>query len=414
MKNINIYLVLLPLMFVLINCQNQTGVKVPAEITSIPVGQLLDRNQLIQMSNEWNQVQNNYVALREKLNKNPNDHQAALELVLLFTQEARVTGEHGHYYPAAMDVLDQILSNSNNLSEDHYFVALNMKAGVLMSLHQFEMALETAKEAIEINPFNAQIYGVLVDANVELGNYEEAVHSADKMVSIRPDLRSYARVSYLRQIFGDVSGAIDAMEMAVTAGYPPYEETAWAGYQLGKLYELENATESAKNIYQQILLDRPGYPFAIAALANLKSQDLKKKEALQLLDKAIAAIPEVSFYTDKARILYESDEREKADKVMREVFLMLEDDRKNGHNMDLFYAEIYSDILNNQDKALEHALKEYKVRPKNIEVNKLLALIYSKKGDIKKTQKHLKLALRTNIQDSDLMALRKQIESVES
>lgn len=60
--------------------------------------------------------------------------------------------------------------------------------------------------AIILNPYNADIYGALVDANVELGNYKEAVAMCDKMLSIRPDLRSSSRASYIRQIFGDNNG----------------------------------------------------------------------------------------------------------------------------------------------------------------------------------------------------------------
>jgi hypothetical protein len=39
-----------------------------------------------------------------------------------------------------------------------------------------------------------------VDGNVEMGNYDSAVAFADKMVALRPDLTSYSRVSYLREI----------------------------------------------------------------------------------------------------------------------------------------------------------------------------------------------------------------------
>lgn len=53
-------------------------------------------------------------------------------------------------------------------------------------------------------------------------------------MSIRPDLRSYSRISYLREIYGDLDGAIEAMKLAVTAGYPGYEQTAWARLTLGK------------------------------------------------------------------------------------------------------------------------------------------------------------------------------------
>ena len=51
--------------------------------------------------------------------------------------------------------------------------------------------------AVALNPNNAFVYGLLCDANVELGHYDEAVRMADKMNQVRPDLRAYSRVSYL-------------------------------------------------------------------------------------------------------------------------------------------------------------------------------------------------------------------------
>ena len=53
------------------------------------------------------------------------------------------------------------------------------------------------------------------------------------MVDIRPDIRSYSRVSYLREIYGDYPGAIEAMKMAVDAGVAGDEATEWARIQLG-------------------------------------------------------------------------------------------------------------------------------------------------------------------------------------
>ncbi len=55
------------------------------------------------------------------------------------------------------------------------------------------------------------------------------------MVDTLPGVASYARVSYARELMGDVPGAIKAMEAARDiAGTPA--DSAWAGYQLGELY----------------------------------------------------------------------------------------------------------------------------------------------------------------------------------
>ncbi len=74
----------------------------------------------------------------------------------------------------------------------------------------------------------------MVDALVEMGEYERAVDAAQKMVDLRPDTASYSRVSYLRALHGDTKGAIDAMKMAAEAANPKNPESvAWCRVHLG-------------------------------------------------------------------------------------------------------------------------------------------------------------------------------------
>jgi pentatricopeptide repeat protein len=382
------------------------------EKESNEIAHLIDRNEKIQHGKEWDQVQNNYVSFRGKIQQDANDADAKIKLALVFIQEARVTGEHGHYYQAALNILDNALRQEKKLTTDQLFLALSTKAGVELSLHQFDKALSTAMEAIKLNTYNAQIYGVLVDAYVELGQYDKAVAMADKMVSIRPDLRSYARVSYLRQIHGDVNGAIEAMKLAVGAGYPPYEETAWARYQLGKLYESHDKYDEANREYLQILLDRPEYPFAIAALGDLAKRNGDYVQAEKLYDEAISIIPEVSFYLDKAEVMFATKRSDQATVLIEEIFSMLADDETSGHKMDLEYSRIYLEILHDQQKALKYALIEYQKRPLNIDVNKQLAAVYLKMDDYEKAKKYLQVAKRTNSHDQMIKELETQLSEI--
>src|SRR5215217_9563791 len=60
--------------------------------------------------------------------------------------------------------------------------------------------------------------GVLVDALIELGRYPEAGRVLQHMVDRKPDLAAYARVSYWRELHGDLAGARRAMVLAASAG----------------------------------------------------------------------------------------------------------------------------------------------------------------------------------------------------
>ena len=128
--------------------------------------------------------------------------------------------------------------------------------------------LAIAEKAQKINPYNALIYGILVDGNVEMGNYKAAVENSDKMDSIRPDIRSYSRISYLREIYGDYPGAIEAMKLAVGAGGAGDEPTEWTRIQLARLYENTGDLKNAEMHYMIALDERPGYPYATAGLGT--------------------------------------------------------------------------------------------------------------------------------------------------
>ena len=89
------------------------------------------------------------------------------------------------------------------LKRDSQNVDALVGQGILaLARHDFEGALRWAEQARALNPDRAQILGVIVDAQVELGRYEEAMASAQAMDSLRPGLTSYSRISYLRELHG--------------------------------------------------------------------------------------------------------------------------------------------------------------------------------------------------------------------
>jgi tetratricopeptide (TPR) repeat protein len=184
---------------------------------------------------EWNLTSRQAGMLMSKIKNDPSDIKSQLSLASIMINEGRITGDHAYYDDAAMFYIDEVLAK-----DPSNFEALLYKAVVQLSQHDFAKAIETADKAKNINPYNAFVYGILVDGYVEMGEYDSAVVNSDRMISIRPDLRSYSRISYLREIHGDIPGAIEAMKMAVEAGSPGDESTEWSRVQLGKLYEQTN------------------------------------------------------------------------------------------------------------------------------------------------------------------------------
>src|SRR6186713_2381991 len=196
------------LSILLISCQSKKDA-----VTGVTIPELINRPHLIGPEAEMGHMLDLYTSAVAKIKSNPKDLESRLSLAEILMQEARISGEHGYYYPAALTVIDEVLEEHPDANA-RYRALLN-KGSVLLSLHQFQEAKKIGEEALALNSHSANAYGVVIDANVETGQYEKAVEYADKMVSIRPDLRSYSRVSYLREIYGQVQGAIDAMKLAV-------------------------------------------------------------------------------------------------------------------------------------------------------------------------------------------------------
>ncbi|MGB0932470.1 MAG: tetratricopeptide repeat protein, partial [Chitinophagales bacterium] len=286
-----------------------------------------------------------------------------------------------------------------------YFQALVSKASVYLSQHEFEKALAVSKEALAVENHDAQVYGALCDANVELGNYAEAVKMADKMVSIRPDLRSYSRVSYLRELHGDYKGAIEAMKLAVSAGLPGDEATAWARITLGDLYRNYGDLENATIQYKTALGERPNYAFATAGLAKIEIAKGNYDGAKKLLNEATEVMPEFSFYETLAGVNQLQGNTEEVNKLNSDLIEMLQEDQESGHNMDLELSNIYLTLDNNPEKALTYAERAYKKRPNNITVNQYMAKIYYKTGNYESASKHIDKALQTNFKDPELLCL---------
>ncbi len=377
-----------------------------AESTSeVAYPELLDRSEAIRNGTEWDRVQNNYVAARNTLLEDSTDVDARLAMARVFVLEARITGEHGHYYPGALEVLEGAL-RQNDLTPDQRYQALTLLASVQLSQHEFADALKTSQQAIRLNPYAAVGYGALVDAYVELGQYDKAVAAADKMIQVKPDLRSYARVSYLREIHGKVDDALQSMRLALDAGYPGTEETSWVRLTLGDILKQYGRVAEAEDQYEMALEDRPNYPFAKAALADIAAEKGDYATAEQLLTEAIAAIPEVGFYEQRVHLYRATDRPKLADETLEEVLEMLQDDVDHGHNMNMEYADVHTNLTGDLDMALDYAMREYDKRPDNIDVNRVLSSIYYLRGNYDASAKHAEKASVTDSQHPELQLVR--------
>src|SRR5258708_7221336 len=169
-------------------------------------------------------------ALQDHLRQAPSDQKSATQLGLAYLQRARETSDPS-YLTRADGILNQALAHAPDDTDT--LIGLGTLA---LARHQFQAAVDWGQRAVASNEYKAAAYGVLGDAYTELGLYEDAVTTIQKMVDLRPDQTSYARVSYARELHGNLKGAISAMQAAVDAAPQGSEATEWTRVQLGNLY----------------------------------------------------------------------------------------------------------------------------------------------------------------------------------
>ena len=386
---------------VLTSCNSSVGSN-EAEVQSIKqntadIPDLFQRKGQLASTTEWTKTKQKVMELKAKIAANSKDVKSRVQIATIYIAEARITGEHPYYYPAIHKILDGVLA-----IESQNFEATILKASVNLSQHKFAEAKALAEKAKIINPSNAYVYGVLIDANVELGNYAEAVSASDKMQSLKPSLESYSRASYLREIHGDYQGAIDAMKMAVEAGLPGSEPQCWSRNTLADLYLKTGEIAKAEEQYKINLALRPSYAFSIAGLAKIEEKKKNYAAALKLLESAAAILPEFSFHEQMADIYYLQGDVDNASKKYNEVRAMLSQDEASGHAVALEMAKLYVK-MNDFSSAEKYALQDYATRSKNIDVAKELAWIAYKKDDIIRAKQYLAVARSTNSKDPELL-----------
>lgn len=340
-------------------------------------------------STEFLNAQRSVEYYREEIRQHPERVKNYVELAQLFLQEARVTGRHHEYLPKAQYLVDQALR-----LEPQNYDGMVVKATILMTRHHFTEAKELAESAVQRQPHSAGGYGILCDAHVELGNYEEAVTTCDKMLSVRPDLRSYARASYLRELHGDIIGAIEAMKMAADAGIIGQENRAWALYNLGKLFLNEGKIDTAAYIFKGILEERPDFSYALSGLAQVKRAQGNTQEAVALLSKASQLTPDHLFIEQLADLYRSSGQEEQAAGVANIVLEMFDQHEKDGWNVNREYAMFCANHEMNLKDALERAEKEYRERPRNVDVLETYAWVLYKNGKASEGVPIIEQALR--------------------
>src|SRR5438094_1336648 len=168
--------------------------------------------------------------------------------------------------------------------------AMLLRAHVLQNLHRFKESETLARRLVHERGLSFD-YGLLGDALMEQGNLNDAAEAYQQMMNLKPDLQGYARAAHMRWLKGDLAGAIEAMQLAVSAASPSDgESAAWVNtrlafyeFQAGRFQESEQRSASDlsfQNNYPpalllkgKMLLAQNRFGEAVNALQNAAKQN---------------------------------------------------------------------------------------------------------------------------------------------
>ena len=331
--------------------------------------------------------------LQGRLRDNPNDWQSYSQLALAYLQKARETGDPSYYQK-----VEEALNKTIEQQSDDY-VTVSAMGALALARHQFHSALEWGERAKQLDPDRTYAYGVIADAQIELGQYEAAVETLQNMVDLRPDMSSYSRISYIRELNGDTEGALEMMQFAVDAGVPNAENTAWTRTQLGNLYFNTGKFDQAELEYARTLNDRPGYVYALAGLGRVRAAQGKTDEAIELLTQATKVMPLPEFVITLGDLYRVNGQPDAAQQQYKLVGVIEQLFKANGVDMDMEIALFNADQNKDLAANAEQARKAYANRP-SIHAADVLAWALYKTGDYDEAKTYSEEALQLGTKDA--------------
>jgi tetratricopeptide (TPR) repeat protein len=332
------------------------------------------------------------------LQRNSRDATVYYRLGDAYIQKARESGDITY-----MNLAEKALQKCLEIAPEHSGAARHLAYAMYMR-HAFDEAIIQAQKAVELDPTDSHAYGILGDAYLEVGNYEEAAHMYRRMVQLEGDLYAYSRMSGLKSVQGDMHGAIGDLERAIQSGRAqerPLESIAWAMWQLGNEYFALGKLSAAEARYLDALKTLPDYYRSLAGLAQVRAAQRRYPEAIELYQKAIAIVPLPDYASALGDVYTKMGRAEDGQKQydLVEYIGYLNTLSKVLYNRELAY--FYADHDRKLPEALDLAKRELEVR-KDIYAYDVLAWALYKNNRPQEALAAMTEALKLGTQDARL------------
>ncbi len=314
------------------------------------------------------------------------------QLAVLYIKKARQTGDFQLNSQAEAAVHKALAVAPDDAA------ARKLQSSLHLTFHRFSEALDLGNILNKEFPDDPFIYGVLTDANAELGNYPEAVAAAQKMVDLRPNSNSYARVAHMRSLHGEHAGAVEMYKLAARTADPQDKEAqSWCLVQLGDEFWKNGKYAEAEKVYDEALQILPNFHLATAGKGRVRAAQGDLESAIKYLSDAQSKVPAAETIILLSDIYTKLGNNEKASQQASLVQVVEQKLGMTGDQKGL--ALFWADRDTNLKEALEIASREFAAR-KDIYTADTYAWCLFKNGRVSEAAAAIKDAVRLNTGDA--------------
>jgi tetratricopeptide (TPR) repeat protein len=345
-------------------------------------------------------------AAKLAIEKNPKSSTAYNTLALALSMRARETGDPLYYKLAEEQIVKALEVEPGNLESQRTEIWLSL------GRHDFAKALDLATSLNKKVPDDLMTYAFLVDANVELGNYDDAEKASDFLLNLRPGtIPGLTRAAYLRELFGDIEGALDFMSKAFQRTSPnETEDLAWILAHVSHLQLLLNNIPAAEQAAQEALRLFPDYHYALSSLAKVRTQQGQLEEAAKLYARRYEKSPHPENLYDWAKALNDAGHVEQAQALFAKFEPASRAEMIGTDNSSKELIFYYTDIAKEPTKALEVARHEASWRHDVFTLDALAWALYSN-GQYSEANREIQRAIDVGVREPQLLQHAAKIRS---
>ena len=338
-------------------------------------------------------------AANETIRNNPKEYTGFNLLAAELVRRAQETSDVS-FYKQADDAVKQSLKIAPNNFETE-----KIRVSILLGEHEYPNALEAAKALNKRVPDDVLVYGLLTDANVELGNYDDAEKAAQWMLNLRPgNLPAFIRAAHLRELFGDAEGAYELLDMAYQSA--PVTETGECAEMLTRMGHLRLAsgnTDTAEKFFQQALTSFPNFLPALGDLAQVRIMQKRYAEAVGLLQQRYQSAPRAKNLYDLAEALQSAGRDADAKKAFADFLAKSLGESARKDNSDRELILYYADHAHKPAEALDIAKREYAWR-RDVYTLDAYAWALHVNGQDAEARKQIEAALAVGVRDANIFS----------